>query len=81
MAEPQWTNPKDRFLFPKHPYHGTFTPEKLIFNANLQEFAQEAEYIAGLHSNGKISTEEAYQRLKRLWHKLKASQKLIDRDP
>ncbi|MGK7943393.1 MAG: hypothetical protein AB4058_02890, partial [Microcystaceae cyanobacterium] len=51
---------KQGFFYPKYPYRGKFTPDYLLFNANLQEFGQKVEYITGLHSNGKISTDEAY---------------------
>ena len=77
-------NGKNSFLYPKGNYHGEITlnnPENLVFNANLQEFAQKVSYICGLETNGKISTEEAYNRIKQLWHQLKASNKeLLDRD-
>jgi hypothetical protein len=69
---------KNRFFYPKSPYRGRFTPQTLIFNANLQEFAQKVEYIAGLHSNGKLTTEEAYQQLQLMWKELQKSQTLLD---
>ncbi|MGK7931838.1 MAG: hypothetical protein AB4041_10455 [Microcystaceae cyanobacterium] len=69
---------KQGFFYPKHPYRGKFTPEHLLFNANLQEFAQKVEYIAGLHSNGKISTAEAYQQLHAIWQVLQKSQPFSD---
>lgn len=75
---------KDNFLYPKGSYHGEFTPENpnnLVFNANLQEFAHKVAYICGLETNGKISSKEAYDRIKELWHLLKSSKKqLLDRD-
>ena len=77
-------NGKNSFLYHKGNYHGEITPnnpENLVFNANLQEFAQKVAYICGLETNGKISTEEAYNRIKQLWHQLKASKKeLLDRN-
>jgi hypothetical protein len=66
-------NGKDKFLFPLGGYHGEFSPGNLAFNANLQEFAQKVAYICGLENNGKISTVEAYDRIRELWHQLKAS--------
>ena len=75
---------KNNFLYPKGSYHGEITPNnpnKLVFNANLQEFAQKVSYICALETNGKISTKEAYDRIKELWHQLKTSKKqLLDRD-
>ena len=61
----------DDFLYPRSSYHGDFSPENLIFNANLQEFAQRVSFISGLETGGKISSEEAYNEVKKLWKKLK----------
>jgi sigma54-dependent transcription regulator len=66
---------KENFLYPRANYHGNFTPENLVFNANLQEFSQKVALIAGLHTNGKLSTDEAYERINRLWRALTTSQK------
>jgi organic radical activating enzyme len=68
-------NERDEFLYPRSPYRGEFTPEKLAFNANLQEFAQRVSYVCALETNGKISTDEAYQQIKSLWKQLKRSKK------
>ena len=76
-------NERDEFLYPRSRYRGEFTPEKLAFNANLQEFAQRVSYICALETSGKISTEEAYQQIKSLWKQLKKSKKAfgIGEDP
>ncbi|MDJ0518055.1 MAG: hypothetical protein QNJ74_18000 [Trichodesmium sp. MO_231.B1] len=66
---------KDDFLYPRSRYHGDFTPENLVFNANLQEFAQQVSIICGLETGGKISPEEAYFKIKDLWKQLKKSKK------
>ena len=77
----QRDNDKNNFLHPQTRYRGEFSPENLAFNANLQEFTQKIGYICALETNGKISAEEAYNRIKDLWHELKASKKeLLDRD-
>ena len=65
----------DDFLYPRSSYHGDFSPENLIFNANLQEFAQRVSFISGLETGGKISSEEAYNEVKKLWKKLRKSKK------
>ncbi|KGF71925.1 hypothetical protein DO97_14300 [Neosynechococcus sphagnicola sy1] len=57
----------NRFLYPKHPYHGQFQPDYLVFNANLQEFAQRVGYVSGLTTGGKLTTAESYQQLQSLW--------------
>lgn len=75
-------NNKNNFLFPKGSYHGDLSPSNpnnLVFNANLQEFAQKVAYICGLETNGKISAEEAYDQIKELWHQLQTSKReLLD---
>ncbi len=64
---------KEKFLFPQSSYRGNFTPENLLFNANLQEFAQKVSYICNLETNGKISPQEAYKKIKELWQNLRDS--------
>ncbi|MBR8831816.1 MAG: hypothetical protein N5P05_002321 [Chroococcopsis gigantea SAG 12.99] len=64
---------KNQFLLPVSQYHGHFTPENLTFNCNLQEFATRVSFIAGLHTGGKISSAEAYEKLNNLWHDLRYS--------
>lgn len=68
---------KSDFLYPHSSYHGEVKPENLVFNANLQEFAQKISYICNLETNGKLSPEEAYQEIKKLWKELKASKKQL----
>lgn len=63
------------FLHPRHRYRGEVKPENLIFNANLQEFAQKVGYITNLETNGKLTPEESYRKIKQLWKELKASKK------
>lgn len=57
-------------LYPKSRYRGHFTPENLLFDANLQEFAQRVGYISNLSANGKLSPEESYSQLEVLWQQL-----------
>lgn len=66
---------KSNFLYPRSSYHGDFTPENLVFNANLQEFAQQVNYICNLETGGKLEPEDAYKRIKFLWKQLKRSKK------
>jgi hypothetical protein len=66
---------KESFLYPKSKYYGDFKPEKLVFNSNLQEFAQKVSVICNLETAGKIETVEAYEQIKALWKKLKESKK------
>ena len=68
---------KEEFLYPIGKYYGKFTPEHLVFNANLQEFGQRVSYLCGLESNGKIPTGDAYKEIKRLWKQLQESKKAL----
>ena len=74
MLQPN-QNDKNEFLYPRSRYYGQVKPETLIFNANLQEFAQKISYITGLESNGKLEPDEAYEQIKILWKQLKRSKK------
>ncbi len=68
-------NDKNNFLYPRNPYQGNVQPENLVFNANLQEFAQKISYICNLETGGKIPPQKAYKEIKQLWKKLKRSKK------
>lgn len=72
------SNNLSSFLYPRYPYNGEFTPEYLIFNANLQEFSHRVGYICNLQTGGKLSAEEAYKQLKTLWKNLKHSRKELN---
>ena len=66
---------KSSFLYPHHGYHGQVKPKNLVFNSNLQEFAQKISYICNLETGGKIPPEQAYKEIKSLWKELKRSKK------
>jgi hypothetical protein len=66
---------KDDFLYPRSRYYGQVKPENLVFNANLQEFAQKISFICALETSGKISPEDAYDQVKALWKQLKRTKK------
>jgi isopropylmalate/homocitrate/citramalate synthase len=68
---------KDDFLYPRGRYYGQVKPENLVFNANLQEFAQRISYICNLETNGKLSPDEAYDQIKALWKQLKRAKKQL----
>lgn len=68
---------KDNFLYPRSRYRGEFTPENMMFNSNLQEFAHKVNYVCALETNGKLSSEVAYQKIKDLWKELKNSKKSL----
>ncbi len=70
------TNKKtEDYLYPRYPYHGQVKPENLVFNSNLQEFAQKISYICNLETGGKLPPDKAYKQIKTLWKELKRSKK------
>ncbi|BAY11530.1 DUF7219 family protein [Calothrix sp. NIES-2098] len=77
MAQSPWED-KDKFLYPHSRYYGQFNPENLVFNANLQRFAQQVGYITALETSGKLSPEEAYKQIKALWKQLKRSKRQLN---
>jgi hypothetical protein len=56
-------------------YRGNATPENVVFNANLQEFAQKVDFIVGLQTGGKLSAEESYVQIETLWEQLRESKR------
>ena len=65
------------FIYPHSHYRGQVKPENLLFNANLQEFAQRVMVITNLETAGKITPEESYQQIKLLWHELRDSKQSL----
>lgn len=65
----------NNFLYPRSRYYGQFSPQRLAFNANLQEFSQRISYICALETGGKLTSIEAYQEIRQLWKRLKKSKK------
>jgi hypothetical protein len=72
---------KQSFLCPRSRYYGQFTPAHLVFNANLQEFAQRAGLIASLETAGKLSAGEAYSKIELLWKQLTSSMQELGIEP
>ena len=50
-----------------------WTPERVAFHQNLEQFADRVGLIVGLQGNGKISQEAAYDEIKKLWNSLRGS--------
>jgi len=70
-------NDRSNFLYPRSRYYGQINPENMVFNANLQEFAQRVNFICALETSGKLPPEEAYKQIKGLWKQLKKSKKQL----
>lgn len=71
-------NKLNDFLYPSSRYYGQVKPENLVFNSNLQEFAQKISYTCNLETSGKLPPEEAYKQIKSLWKQLKRSKKQLN---
>lgn len=55
-------------------YRGSdWTPERLAFHQNLEQFADRVGLIVGLQANGKISQEHAYDEIRQIWKQLRES--------
>ena len=55
-------------------YHGTnWSPQRLAFHQNLETFAERVGLVVGLQGNGKISQEQAYAEIRKIWKELKES--------
>jgi hypothetical protein len=67
----------NQFLYPRSRYRGAVKPENLVFNANLQQFAQQVTYISNLETAGKLSAQEAYRKLEDLWGQLSRSKQQL----
>ena len=50
-----------------------WTPKRLMFHQNLESFAERVGLLVGLQSNGKVSQEQAYAEIRKLWKDLKDS--------
>jgi hypothetical protein len=58
--------------------HGSYrgdgwSPERLVFHQNLESFAERVGLIVGLQANGKLSQDQAYAQIKKIWKELKES--------
>lgn len=50
-----------------------WTPERLAFHQNLEQFADRVGLIVALQGSGKITQEVAYDQIKQLWSSLRSS--------
>lgn len=69
---------KYNFLYSRYRYSGEFTPQNLVFNANLQEFSQRVGYICNLQTRGKLSPQESYNQIEKLWEQVKQSYEALE---
>lgn len=65
------------FLYARSRYYGEVKPENLVFDANLQEFAQRVSLLTNLATGGKLSLEEAFGDIEYLWQQLESSKQQL----
>jgi hypothetical protein len=68
------------FACPIARYWGADAPGDREFNAHLQFFAHRVSLLAGLHTGGKLPTDETYRQLLALWEGLQPYCSLICKD-
>jgi hypothetical protein len=56
---------------------GDWTPQRLLFHQNLESFAERVGLLVGLQSNGKVTQEEAFAEIRRMWKDLKDSKSTL----
>lgn len=62
-------------------YRGSdWSPQRLVFHQNLESFADRVGLIVGLQSNGKMSQEQAYTEIRKIWKELKLSKDVLLKD-
>ena len=66
-----WQDPDNRPVYAK--YHGEFSPQRLVFNANLQEFAHRLNQIVIAQGQGRMTDSDALRQIEQLWQALKRS--------
>ena len=74
------SNPHDKqegIRSPMEAYSGyrgnNWSPQRLAFHQNLETFAERVGLVVGLQGNGKISQEQAYAEIRKIWKELKES--------
>ena len=67
MVNKTVTEIKKDFLYPIAPYHGQDYLHGMVKNRKLQEFTAQVNYITALHTNGKLSSSQAYEKIEQLW--------------
>jgi hypothetical protein len=62
----------NEFLYPHRRYQGLADSER-NFHEKLEDFAQQVSFTCNLETGGKLSPEDAFERLGRLWQDLQVS--------
>jgi hypothetical protein len=54
-----------------------WSPERLVLHQNLESFAERVGLIVAMQGSGKISQDQAFAAIKKLWKDLKRSRESI----
>ena len=54
-----------------------WTPGRLVFHQNLEQFAERVGLIVALQGNGKILQEEAFDEIRLIWRQLQNSRESL----
>jgi len=54
-----------------------WSPERLVLHQNLESFAERVGLIVAMQGSGKISQDEAFAGIKKLWKDLKDSRESL----
>ena len=75
--EPNLHDNQEGIRSPMEAYSGyrgpNWSPQRLAFHQNLETFADRVGIIVALQGNGKISQEQAYAEIRKIWKELKES--------
>lgn len=62
----------NEFLYPHRQHESQTDPITRAFDEKLEDFAQQVSYTCNLEVGGKLSPNDAYERLGSLWQQLQA---------
>jgi hypothetical protein len=69
MEDKMMTHNSD-FIHPHSHYYGELTPENVQFHNQMEDFVQESTMISNLAGNGKMSLDDAFGEIEKLWQQL-----------
>jgi hypothetical protein len=68
------------FLYYKYPCQGQVNSETILFNASLQNFTQQVDYLCSLETEGELSSQQTYKQIKLALEELELNKKKLDID-
>ena len=68
----------NEFLYPHHHVSGKTDPAQVAFEEQLEDFSQQVSYTCNLEIGGKLTPEDAFNRISTLWDQLQRSKQCLD---